>query len=154
VLVTVDAQLPRYLLSSSLDQLVQGRIAVGDADEQGGHGGREEESQVELQRSALFLLNQKPGTASVVESPGVVLPFFVLLPVSLWFPAGLTLTTLRKPQEAFMLVSRTGSKRCYPQRARGGDRLSWEEPAGSGGKEAGGCIFVTRKRKENHKGAL
>lgn len=154
MLVSVAAQLSRYLLSSSLDQLVQGRIAGGDAHEQGGHGGREEESQVELQRPALFLFSQKPGTASVVESPGAILPFFVLLSACLWLPAGLTLTTLRKPQEAFVRVSRTGCKHCHPQGARGGDRLSGEEPAGPGRKEAGGCIFATGDHKENHKGAL
>lgn len=60
----------------------------------------------------------------------------------------LRLTTLRKPQEALVLVSGTGGKCCHPQGAREA------EPAGPGRKEAGGCISVTREHQGKPKGSL
>ena len=54
-----------------------------------------------------------------------------------------------RSQEALEFVSGTGGKCWYPQGAKGGNRHSWEEPAGLGRKEADGDIFVTRKHKDN-----
>lgn len=101
--------------------------------------------------SSLFF---QPRSQDCSEFPGNVLPFFIHLSSCLGLLAGLALKDLKKPQEALEFVSGTGGKCWYPQGAKGGNRHSWEEPAGLGRKEADGDIFVTRKHKDNPTGSL
>lgn len=104
--------------------------------------------------SSSIFIQPKTWDCLSCEAPGDVLPFFVLQPSCLWLPAGLTLTILRKPQEALVLVSRTGSMLVILRGPEEETGSHGRKPAGPGRKEAGGCIFVTGEHKENHKGAL
>lgn len=96
-----------------------------------------------LAGSSSICIQPKTWDCLSCEAPGDVLPFFVLQPSCLWLPAGLTLTILRKPQEALVLVSRTGSMLVILRGPEEETGSHGRKPAGPGRKEAGGCIFVT-----------